>query len=179
MSDDDPPDEAYERVTNPERFAPLHDVVTRLVDLLYAEFDVERDDDPSLPPDVGVKTVTAVRLVPVAGGAPITQVRTTFPGVYFGFGDAASDLYPACGCDACHDVPQDLAAQLEADVIAVVRGGFTEYRNRKGRSGYRLEHLDAQGRSTGSRSSTPRGRLKAHHWPAWTPRQASSGTLSR
>ena len=45
------PKEAYSRVTNPERFQPLHDAATELLDRLEREFAVERlegrdaDDD--------------------------------------------------------------------------------------------------------------------------------------
>ena len=33
-----PPDEAYSRVTNPERFQPLHAAATELLDRLEREF---------------------------------------------------------------------------------------------------------------------------------------------
>ncbi len=39
-----PPDEAYSRVTNPERFQPLHAAATELLDRLEREFAVERLD---------------------------------------------------------------------------------------------------------------------------------------
>ena len=37
-----PPEEAYSRVTNPERFQPLHAAATELLDRLEREFGVER-----------------------------------------------------------------------------------------------------------------------------------------
>ena len=37
-----PPEEAYSRVTNPERFQPLHDAALELLDRLEREFAVER-----------------------------------------------------------------------------------------------------------------------------------------
>ena len=41
---EDPPEEAYSRVTNPERFLPLHGSVERLLGRLEATFDVEREE---------------------------------------------------------------------------------------------------------------------------------------
>ena len=37
-----PPEEVYSRVTNPERFQPLHAAATELLDRLEREFGVER-----------------------------------------------------------------------------------------------------------------------------------------
>jgi hypothetical protein len=162
--------EEYGRVTNPERFAVLHDVVDRLVGGLCDEFDVERDDDPPLlrtPPDTVVR---AVRLVPAASGAPVTLICTTFPGVNVVFGESHTWGYPICGCDACNDDPEDLRDELEADVLGVVRGHFTEYRNKKGETGFRIDYVADERRGDGYKAGTPSGRLSEHRWPAWTAR---------
>ena len=37
-----PPDEAYSRVTNPERFLPLHAAMLGIIDRLENDFEVER-----------------------------------------------------------------------------------------------------------------------------------------
>jgi hypothetical protein len=39
---DGPPPEAYSRVTNPERFRPLHDFALTLLAQLHGSFDVDR-----------------------------------------------------------------------------------------------------------------------------------------
>jgi hypothetical protein len=62
-----PPREAYSRVTNPERFAPLHDVAAELLDRLELEFDAERTEGYGLDPELeeGCKLARpSVTLVP-------------------------------------------------------------------------------------------------------------------
>ncbi|MDQ1506921.1 MAG: hypothetical protein QOD57_4648 [Actinomycetota bacterium] len=55
---DGPPDDgAYERVTNPERFAPLHEAADALIARLESQYQVERTDGG---PTQGV--ISAVRL---------------------------------------------------------------------------------------------------------------------
>jgi hypothetical protein len=68
---DDPPPEAYSRVTNPERFAPLHRFAERLLDSLETDFDVTRAEGYGL--DAELEEVArhnparpTVRLVPNA-----------------------------------------------------------------------------------------------------------------
>ena len=59
--------EAYSRVTNPERFASLHDVAAELLDRLELEFDAERAEGYGLDPELeeGCKLARpSVRLVP-------------------------------------------------------------------------------------------------------------------
>jgi hypothetical protein len=48
--DDLPPDDAYGRVTNPHRFAILHDAARGLIDDLVEQFDVQRTDGVDLDP---------------------------------------------------------------------------------------------------------------------------------
>ena len=73
---DEPASEAYPRVTNAERFAPLHDIVTELLDSLETEFDVVREEGFGLDPELESRYELArssVRLAPkMASAAPLT-----------------------------------------------------------------------------------------------------------
>ena len=61
-----PPDEAYSRVTNPERFQPLHAAATELLDRLEREFAVERSEVHDVDDELARIRLagTPVRLVP-------------------------------------------------------------------------------------------------------------------
>ena len=63
---DGPPQEAYSRVTNPERFQPLHDAATELLDRLEREFAVERLEGPDVDDELGRRSLArpAIRLAP-------------------------------------------------------------------------------------------------------------------
>ena len=63
-----PPEEAYSRVTNPERFQPLHAAATELLDRLEREFGVERLEGHDADDELG-----KVRLArPLASAASAT-----------------------------------------------------------------------------------------------------------
>ena len=61
-----PPEEAYSRVTNPERFHPLHAAATELLDWLEREFAVERLEGHDADDEPGRESLARppVRLVP-------------------------------------------------------------------------------------------------------------------
>jgi hypothetical protein len=119
-----PDDPAYERVTNPERFLPLHAAADVLVARLEARYQVERRDGGPAA-DEGV--VRQVELVPAAG-APLTVRWDDFPAVSVRYGTLCDETYPPCGCDACEAIeqPEDLAQDLEERVDALVAGRFSE-----------------------------------------------------
>ena len=79
-----PPPEAYSRVTNPKRFAPLHTAAEELLDRLEHEFDTERTRGYGLDPELeeGFKLVRpSVSLVPRdTGAAPIVVAFSALPG---------------------------------------------------------------------------------------------------
>ncbi len=119
-----PPDEAYSRVTDPTRFAPLHALGTALLDDLEARFQVSRsvssEPDPHSPDEVA----PAVTLTPSSpGAAPLTVVTTAFPGLIMRFGGVVVTL-PECGCDACDETIPDLTELLNRHVAALVAGTF-------------------------------------------------------
>lgn len=125
-----PPEGAYSRVSNLERFAPLHAVADALIEWLGNTFDVITDQSPGVAADLLLMpddVVRAVRVVPRdATAAPLTFVLTPFPGVFLHAGELHDYHFPACGCDACDDDVIKLAEELEWVVRTVVRGGYSE-----------------------------------------------------
>src|SRR4051794_38180904 len=96
---DGPPPEAYSRVTNPERFEPLHrDVLARL-ERLQHRYDVERVEGYGLDKELERAPLTrpTVRLRPVdANAAPIVVAFTDFPGVIVRCGVLFVGAFPSC-----------------------------------------------------------------------------------
>ena len=125
-----PPDPAYSRVTNAERFRPLHSAMLETIGRLENDFDVERTEgygpdaelerglDPASPP---------VRLNPRdPDAAPIAVVFSTFPGLHVRFGRWYSEPFPSCGCDACDESAEGEIERLNEMVDDVVAGRFCE-----------------------------------------------------
>jgi len=129
---DEPPDHAYERVTNPERYQVLHETASQQIDQLLARHALERVDGIDLDRRASRAwpESPATMLVPLGGGAPITFTFTPFPGVMMMFGHDGHGSFPACGCDACDDDPVVEADRMTEVVADVVAGGFTETRHR-------------------------------------------------
>lgn len=119
-----PDDDAYERVTNPQRFLPLHEAADVLVAQLESRYEVDRRDGGPLAYE-GV--IRQVELVP-AVGAPLIIRWDNFPAVSVRYGSRHDESYPQCGCDACeeHEQPDDLIEDLERKVEAVTAGRFRE-----------------------------------------------------
>ncbi|HEX7131604.1 MAG TPA: DUF6226 family protein [Iamia sp.] len=117
----DPPEEAYSRVSDPERYLSLHAVADDLVTALVAEGTVEAGA-------VEVEgrwrggVLRAVELRPLAGGGtPVTVITTGF-GVVVRGGTARERGFPVCGCDACDESPGYLADELGTVLRALVGG---------------------------------------------------------
>ena len=123
----DPPDEAYSRVTNPERFLPLHEAALKLMDRLKEDFDVEVTegyDRGCLGASREELARPTMKLSPNdADCAPITVVFTDFPGVKVRFGKWKEEPFPDCGCD--EDVDGEIESVTEM-FESVVAGGFLE-----------------------------------------------------
>jgi hypothetical protein len=112
--DDLPPDDAYGRVTNPHRFAILHDAARGLIDDLVEQFDVQRTDGVDLDPDAARSWpgAPATCLDPGGGESSLTFTFTPFPGLAVSGRSVPFTALPACGCDACDDDPRELIEDL-------------------------------------------------------------------
>lgn len=124
-----PPKEAYSRVTEPERFQPLHRWAIDLLAQLEADFEVERTEWDG--PDAELERMTLarsmVKLTPTDDNcAPIIVAFTTFPGLAVRFGNWRVEYFPDCGCDACDEMPDDAFEALSELVETVVLGRFRE-----------------------------------------------------
>jgi hypothetical protein len=125
-----PPQEAYSRVTNPERFASLHAVAAELLDRLVLEFDAERAEGYGLDSELeeGIKLARpSATLVPRdIGAAPIVVIFSAFPGVRVRFGRWCVTAFPACGCDACDESVESETERLKSLVDNLTAGHFRE-----------------------------------------------------
>ena len=177
-----PSEDAYGRVTNPARFASLHDAADRIVEELTDRFEVEvLDVEVDWWMSSTWNASHAIRLTPTGGGASATVVWTSFPGVGLVVGHASRFTFPACGCDACDEDPGDEAERLRRTIGAVTSGGFSETRKRRhvGRDVYRtdLRHNDGSEQwglgeideYAGAR--VPQGTTT---WPRWIRRGVAS-----
>ena len=180
-----PPDEAYSRVTNPERFQPLHAAATELLDRLEREFAVERLDVHDVDDELArIKLARPpVRLVPHdPQAAPIVVAFTDFPGLHLRFGSWRTEPFPNCGCDACDETADGSIEDMTKMVESVVSGGFRESIQvpRLLGAGWRESEFrfnDAHGgfsRSRGRISRSPRPRDDGRR----TPRDAGLETLA-
>jgi hypothetical protein len=125
---DDPPPEAYERVTNPERFAPLHGWATETLDRLEEEFDVTRAEEIGLDIEIDWDAARpAVQLAPRDPEAGTLAVGfTRFPGLIVRLGRWLVEPIPICGCDACDETAEEGRGRLGQLVDALVNGRFRE-----------------------------------------------------
>ena len=124
-----PPPEAYSRITNPERFEPLHRVAMDQVERLQQRFDVERVDGFGLDPDlVGADPAQAsVKLIPARStAASILIAFTSFPAVIVRAGLLLDLTFPECGCDACGSTAEREVQRLTEVIEDVVSGRFRE-----------------------------------------------------
>ena len=127
-----PPEEAYGRVTNPERFLPLQSAAIEVLDRLEQTFDVHRVEGYGLDEELeGARGTVrpSIQLTPAdPKAASITVVFTDFPGLFVRFGRWQDVLFPSCGCDACDEDPQDEIERFRESVDRVTAGGFQEAR---------------------------------------------------
>ena len=125
-----PEDPAYSRVTNPERFRPLHSAMLEILGRLENDFDVERSEGYGLDVELerGFEPARpTVRLNPRdPEAAQIAVVFSTFPGLNVRFGRWFTEPFPSCGCDACDESAEDEIERLTEMVDDVVVGRFCE-----------------------------------------------------
>ena len=183
---DGPPPEAYSRVTNSERFRPLHDFALTLLTQLYASFDVDRVEGHGLDGELEVCDIArpSVRLVPGdSKAAPLAVSFTTFPGLKVRAGRWCIAVFPACGCDACDETANSETIRLAEMIDDVVAGRFREglAMPRVGEGWQEWELWSPPRRSSG-RLQVDRERARAMlagiegssiEWAPWTRRKAS------
>lgn len=171
----------YSRVTDPGRYAVLHEAAEKLLDDLTARYTVERREtrEPLGPAGEPVRTVRLIPRTPAA--APLAVSFTDFPGIVLRLGRWYEEPLPACGCDACDERPDHLVTDLVTQVDALVEGGLWE-RVRRGVKGSwsetRLIGPDfSAGRSTpldagDARAARRDGFAAAVQWAPW-PRRST------
>ena len=135
MTIESPPEEAYGRLTNIERFRPLHSAVLEIFGRLEERFEVDRTEGYGLDhelvrglegADFGIARPD-IRLTPKdTDAAPIVVAFTTFPGLYVRFGRWCTETFPSCGCDACDESAEEEIERLNKMVGRVTAGGFRE-----------------------------------------------------
>lgn len=128
-SGDGPPKEAYSRVTEPERFAPLHDWALETVARLQSHYEVTRVDGAGLDHKLERSQISGptIKLTPLQdSGAPIIIVFTDFPGLAVRVGRWVTDYFPSCGCDACDEMPEGAFEEFTELLDCVVTAGFRE-----------------------------------------------------
>ncbi|MGW9158959.1 DUF6226 family protein [Microbacterium sp. NPDC055665] len=178
--DDSPPEDAYSRVSHPERFAPVVSVVDALVDHLetWYEVGVDRRTEESgervwhLRPTTGA-TVT------LTGPADSIRIEA---------GALTREIVPSCTCDACDETAESVADQVEETLLAIAAGGLREVFPVGQRRWLHTElRTPDGGRRSGGGEPDPSlsaeqlddaadllARLPDGWWPAWTLRSAQS-----
>ena len=117
-----PDPDAYGRVTNPERYAPLHQFAQSKLDAVLSRYDAVAE-----PGDGQLRPERLVRVCPRDGGGCFALELTPFPGVRLHVGRWHTYHFPRCGCDACDEQLADLEKEMTTLIDAFVGGRFTEY----------------------------------------------------
>ena len=124
-----PPDDAYSRVTEPERFRPLHDWALETVARLQTEYEANLDEGAGMDAELERSPLSraTLRLTPLQDScAPITIVFTDLPGLAVRAGRWFTEPFPSCGCDTCDEMPDDAFEGFTRLLSAVVAGNFRE-----------------------------------------------------
>ena len=124
-----PPDDAYERVTEPERFMPLHDWALEVVERLQTEYDVFLEEGEGIDVELERTDLAkpTIKLTPRKDSCvPIAIACTDFPGLAVRVGRWVTEWFPSCGCDACDEMPEGEFEALTELLCDVVAGRFRE-----------------------------------------------------
>jgi hypothetical protein len=167
--EDVPDDDAYSRVSDPQRYATLHRRARLLLARLASVFEVTVDDRVTELPDGFGSFIEAHRLLPaLPAAAPVTIALTDFPGLIVYAGHGWSRPYPQCGCDACDEDADEVFTELERHLHAVAHGRFAETRRGEW---YEAEFRYPGGAESGGgllgpgQHSVPEGRTQWAPWP--------------
>ena len=126
---DGPPEDAYSRVTDPERFRPLHDWALEAVERLQANYEVTRDEGEGMDTELERSQLSSptLRLTPLQDTcAPVTIAFNDFPGLAVRYGRWATEWFPTSGCDACDEMPDEEFERFTELLSDVVAGRFRE-----------------------------------------------------
>lgn len=161
-SGEGPPDEAYSRVTEPERFRPLHNWALEAVERLQTEHEVILEEGTGMDAELERSTLArpTMKLTPRQEScAPITIAFTDFPALEVRVGRWVTDRFPSCGCDACDEMPEEEFERLTELLSDVVAGRFWEsMRLQPGGDGWSSRKFwSEEGRSCGE-SRVPRAK---------------------
>ncbi|GAA3605921.1 DUF6226 family protein [Agrococcus terreus] len=115
-----PPDDAYSRVTHPERYAQLHEVADALLAHLLATYECEAVEDRELRAEDRELRAVVVRAAP--GTWPLRLSWTAFPGALAEVGDDVPAGGPICGCDACDETLERAVDALVVPVLDLAAG---------------------------------------------------------
>ncbi|WP_243789727.1 DUF6226 family protein [Saccharopolyspora gloriosae] len=176
--EDGPPTEAYGRVTNAERFRPLHEFADDLLADHERRFAVRRTESTETDPH-GTDPARAVTLTPDdPSAASVTVVFDAFPGLRVLVAGGSDGHLPVCGCDACEESFERCADELRWWLTAITAGAVTERliyddgwwyetsRSMDGRSSRSRGRVDGD-RLESLRTRLPNGELT---WAPWPPR---------
>jgi hypothetical protein len=176
-----PPEEAYGRITNPERFLPLQDAALHLSEWLEQEYVVAREEDYGRDDQIEEVELSrpSIKLVPASpGSAPIVFAFTAFPSIILRFGRCSTESFPSCGCDACDETVEEEITYLRQVIADIVEGRFREMIRvgLTGKVSIRWELWSDDGRSwsggdvRGGHKLLGRGRKAATKWKPWPRR---------
>jgi hypothetical protein len=172
----------HSRVTNRERFRPLHEAALALVSELQRRYMVEEHEGSDLEEQFQNPGIdrASLRLVPEpSDAAPLEFVFSSFPGVAVGFGFAAADVFPRCGCDACGETLEGELERLRHLVQDVTAGRLEEVIKGRSPRRWRWERWSEGRRSSGSPAVPRRIDWKLRWWQRrriqWRPWQRRPG----
>ena len=184
-----PPDAAYSRVTDPERFSPLHDWALEAVARLQKDYEVTLDEGQGMDTELERVLLSrpTLKVTPFQDScAPVTIAFIDFPGLAVRLGRWATDRFPSCGCDACDEMPDGEFERFTELLNDVVAGRFREPMYlQPGGDGWSRWELWSAGhrRSNGTRLSRDKapqvlnGEEKiALVWMPWQPKPENTAT---
>ena len=186
-----PPEDAYSRVTEPERFLPMHQWALELVARLEAEYELNREEGQGVDAELESRDLDrpTIKLTPTGDSyASITIAFTDFPGLRVRAGQWGTESFPVCGCDACDEMPDEEFERFERLMGDVVAGRFRESLSLgpRGEGWSRMETWSARGSSSsgGSRLSNEEAvrilkgeREVVVEWQPWPKRLGSGADL--
>ena len=187
----EPPDNAYSRFTNPERFGTLHDWALEFVARLQTEYEVTLEEGEGLDAELERAPLSrpTLKLTPLRDDcAPVTIAFTAFPGLELRVGRWVREGFPSCGCDACDEMPEEEFERFKELVSDVVAGRFRESLHLQADgAGWSTRKFwsadDGHPRSGGSRMSGVKAsrilngeKEMALEWMRWQPKSGDSAT---